>query len=115
MIRPEHRHELAITLNQEFPLAIAAPDGKQPAPLRSSPAIARHSSLTTTTMPRSKGRSRATAQPSIRTALLSLMSASPVAMAACISLRGSNMCPAFEAASVSTDSFVVGLLYVHIH
>ncbi|KAB5572569.1 hypothetical protein GE09DRAFT_955957 [Coniochaeta sp. 2T2.1] len=109
MIGPQHSHELAITLNQQIPLAIAAPDGKQRAPLRASSAIARHNSPSTTTMPRSKGRSRATAQPSVKTALLSLISASPAAMAACISLQGSKLCPAFESASVSTDSFVVGL------
>lgn len=54
------------------------------------------------------------AQPSVRTLLLSLISASPAAMAACIPLKGSTTCSAFQSASVSTDSFVVGLLYVGV-
>ena len=52
--------------------------------------------------------------PSTRAVLLSLISASPGAMAACVSLQGSKACNAFQSASVSTDGFLVGLLYVYI-
>ena len=34
-------------------------------------------------------------------------------MSACISLRGSKACPAFQSASISTTGFVAGRLYVH--
>lgn len=48
-----------------------------------------------------------------RTALLSILATAPAAMAAdCISLSGSTVCPAFDAASISTDTTQVGLLYV---
>ena len=48
-----------------------------------------------------------------RTTLLSILAASPVAMAQnCISLSGSTQCPAFSSASISTDSTLVGFLYV---
>ena len=48
-----------------------------------------------------------------RTALLSILAAAPVAMAQdCISLSGSTQCPAFSSASISTDSTLVGFLYV---
>jgi hypothetical protein len=48
-----------------------------------------------------------------KTALLSIIAASPVAMAQnCISLSGSTQCPAFQSASISTDSTLVGFLSV---
>jgi hypothetical protein len=48
-----------------------------------------------------------------KTALLSILAAAPVAMAQdCISLSGSTLCPAFSSASISTDSTLVGFLYV---
>ena len=51
-----------------------------------------------------------------RTALLSIIAASPLAMAQnCISLSGSTQCPAFSSASISTDSALVGFLYVLSH
>ncbi len=114
MIGPEHSHDLAITLTQHLPLATAAPDGEQHAPCRASSTLIPRSSDLKRTMGRSPGRSSTRAQPSVRTALLSLISASPAAMAACIPLKGSTTCPAFQSASVSTDNFVVGLLYVLI-
>jgi len=44
-----------------------------------------------------------------KTALLSILAAAPVAMAQnCISLSGSTQCPAFQSASISTDSTVAG-------
>ncbi|KAK3938788.1 hypothetical protein QBC46DRAFT_159967 [Diplogelasinospora grovesii] len=54
-------------------------------------------------------RRRGYGQASTRAVLLSLLSTSPTAMAACISLQGSKTCSAFQSSSVSTDSFVVGL------
>ena len=51
-----------------------------------------------------------------RIALLSILAASPVAMAQnCISLSGSTQCSAFSSASISTDSTLVGFLYVLWH
>ena len=52
-----------------------------------------------------------------RTALLSILATAPAAMAQnCISLSGSTQCPAFSSSSISTDSTLVGLLYVaHDH
>jgi hypothetical protein len=52
------------------------------------------------------------ARPSTRAVILSLLSSSPTAMARCISLKGSTTCPAFENASVSLDSTLIGFLYV---
>lgn len=50
-----------------------------------------------------------------RTALLSILATAPAAMAQnCISLSGSTQCPAFNASSISTDSTLVGLLYVFL-
>lgn len=50
---------------------------------------------------------------STRGLLLSLMTAPPTAMAACLSLQGSTACSAFQSSSVSTtDNYLVGLLYV---
>lgn len=114
MIGPGHSHDLAITLTQQLPLAVAAPDGERHAPCLASTTIDPEASAPKSTMSRSSGRSRAAAQPGVRTILLSLLSASPAAMAAsaCIPLKGSTACPAFQSASVSTDPFVVGLLYV---
>jgi hypothetical protein len=114
MIGPEHSHDLAIALTQHLPQAIAAPDGERhaPPPCRASSTIIPRSSDPEHRMGRSPGRSSAAIHPSVRTILLSLISASPAAMAACIPLKGSTTCPAFQSASVSTDSFVVGLLYV---
>lgn len=44
-----------------------------------------------------------------KTALLSILAASPVALAEnCISLSGSTQCPAFQSASISTDSTLIG-------
>lgn len=40
--------------------------------------------------------------------LLALLAAVPTAKAACISLQGSTVCPAFQNASISTDGFVAG-------
>ena len=57
-------------------------------------------------------RRRARTRLGMRTAFLSLLSTSPTAMAACVSLQGSTKCPAFQSSSVSTSSFLVGLLYV---
>ncbi|KAJ2905401.1 hypothetical protein MKZ38_005499 [Zalerion maritima] len=45
----------------------------------------------------------------LRSLALALLSVAPAAMADCISLEGSSGCSAFSDASVSTDSFVVGL------
>lgn len=46
-------------------------------------------------------------------ALMTLFAAAPAAMAeSCISLSGSTTCPAFSSASISTDSTMIGLLYV---
>lgn len=114
MIVPEHSHDLATTLTQHLPLATAAPDGEQNASRRASSPIIQQSPDRKHTMGRSPGRNSAAARPSVRTIFLSLVSASPAAMAACIPLKGSTTCPAFQSASVSTDSFVVGLLYVLI-
>lgn len=48
-----------------------------------------------------------------KAAVLSILLAAPTAMAQnCVSLSGSKACPAFSAASVSTSSATVGLLYV---
>ena len=48
-----------------------------------------------------------------RTALLSILATVPAAMAEnCISLTGSTQCPGFSSSSISTDSTLVGLLYV---
>jgi hypothetical protein len=48
-----------------------------------------------------------------RTALLSVLAAAPGALAQnCISLAGSTQCSAFSSASISTDSTLVGFLYV---
>ncbi|KAK4651633.1 hypothetical protein QC762_601840 [Podospora pseudocomata] len=41
---------------------------------------------------------------STKTVLLSLLSASPTAMAACISLQGSKACPAWQSASITTSN-----------
>jgi len=60
----------------------------------------------------SSGRRREFRRPSTKGVLLSLLSVSPAAMAACIPLQGSTACSAFQSASVSTDSYLVGLLYV---
>ncbi|KAL8347296.1 hypothetical protein RB601_003200 [Gaeumannomyces tritici] len=58
---------------------------------------------------RIRGR-RAGGAPSTSAILVSsLLSSAPVAMAACISLRGSTACPAFQSASISNDDFLVGL------
>ncbi|KAK1750971.1 hypothetical protein QBC47DRAFT_89999 [Echria macrotheca] len=58
---------------------------------------------------RTSGRRRGPRRPGSKAILLSLLSTSPAAMAACIPLRGSKACNAFQSASVSTDPFVVGL------
>jgi hypothetical protein len=48
-----------------------------------------------------------------RTALLSILAITPGAMTqSCIPLAGSTQCPAFSSASISTDSTLVGFLYV---
>jgi len=48
-----------------------------------------------------------------RAALLSILAAAPIAMAQnCIPLTGSTQCPAFQSASISVDSTLVGFLYV---
>lgn len=48
-----------------------------------------------------------------KTVLLGALAAVPGAMAQnCISLSGSTQCPAFDSASISTDSTLVGFLYV---
>ena len=48
-----------------------------------------------------------------RTTLLALLAAVPLAMAqSCIPLTGSTQCPAFQSASISVDSTLVGFLYV---
>lgn len=52
------------------------------------------------------------ARTSLKSVVLASLSAAPVAMADCISLQGSKTCSAFESSSISTDSFLVGLLYV---
>lgn len=57
-------------------------------------------------------RSRNMARTSLKSVVLASLSAAPVAMADCISLQGSKTCSAFESSSISTDSFLVGLLYV---
>jgi len=45
--------------------------------------------------------------------LLSLLAISPIgAVAECVSLAGSTQCPAFSAASISTNQTLVDLLYV---
>ena len=111
MIGPEHSHDPAITLTRHLPRATAAADGERHVRCRaSSTTVAPETSTRESTMKPSPRRSRATARPSARTLLLSLISASPAAMAACIPLQGSTACPAFQSASVSTDPFVVGLL-----
>ena len=114
MIGPEHSHDLAITLKSQPALAIAAPAGERHSPQRVSSAIALQPPTPRNPTSRSSRRSSAMSQPSVRTVLLSLISASPAAMAACISLEGSTACSAFQSASISTDSFVLGLLYVRI-
>jgi len=48
-----------------------------------------------------------------RTALLSILAAAPAVMAQnCISLSSSTQCSAFQSSSISTDSTLVGFLYV---
>jgi len=54
------------------------------------------------------------ARTSLKSVLLASLSASPAAMAQCIPLQGSTTCSAFQSSSVSTDSFLVGLLYVFL-
>lgn len=62
------------------------------------------------------GRPRRSRKVNTKTALLSILAASPVAMAeTCISLSGSTQCPAFSSASISTDSTLVGFLYGYLH
>jgi hypothetical protein len=108
-----HSHDLDIALTGHLPLASAAADGKQSVPSRASPTtISRRPSSLTGTMNRPPCKSGAKAQFSLKATVLSLIAASPTAMAACISLQGSTTCPAFQSASVSTDPVVVGLLYV---
>jgi hypothetical protein len=114
MIGPEHSHDLAIPVKQRLPLATAALHGEQHSPRPASSASARLSSTPKVSMRAPSSRRSATAQPSVKSILLSLISASPAAMAACVPLKGSTTCPAFQSASVSTDSFMVGLLYVCI-
>lgn len=47
------------------------------------------------------------------TALLSILAITPGAMTqTCIPLAGSTQCPSFSSASISTDSTLVGFLYV---
>lgn len=50
--------------------------------------------------------------PRAKVLVFSVLASIPTAMAACISLQGSTTCPAFQSASVSTDSTLVGFLYV---
>lgn len=62
---------------------------------------------------RSGGGKQASRGLNTRTALLSILATTPAAMAQnCISLKGSSQCPAFSSSSISTDSTLVGLLYV---
>lgn len=81
----------------------------------SSRPVSRHSSPTSSTTTRSTKSSCSPNHFNLRTLLLPLLSASPAAMAACISLQGSTACSAFQSASVSTDPAIVGLLYVLPH
>jgi hypothetical protein len=56
---------------------------------------------------------RGRANFSAKGALLSLIATAPGAMGACLPLKGSKACSAFQSSSVSTtDDHVVGLLYV---
>lgn len=113
MIGPEHSHDFEASLIPQPHLATAAVDAQQDATQPASVASTGPSLASNFTMSRSSSRSSTKAQPSVRTVLLSLISASPAAMAVCIPLQGSTACSAFQAASVSTDSFLVGLLYVN--
>jgi hypothetical protein len=65
----------------------------------------------------SQGRPKERRAPlNTRAVLLALLSTTPSAvMAQCLSLQGSTACSAFQSSSVSTtDSHVVGLLYVKL-
>ncbi|KAK4187108.1 hypothetical protein QBC35DRAFT_385612 [Podospora australis] len=56
------------------------------------------------------GRRSRRLRPSTKAVLYTLLSTSPTAMAACISLQGSKACPAFQSSSVSTsNSFLTGI------
>lgn len=56
----------------------------------------------------SRGARGTSRRQSMKVALASVLAASPAAMGACVSLRGSTMCPAFQSASVSTEGFIAG-------
>jgi len=113
MIRPEDSHEFSTVVTYQTtanptkptgvrePLLSIANGGDRPT-LEVDAAIGRQST----------GRRRGFRPPSTKAILASLLSASPAAMAACVPLQGSKACSAFQSSSVSTDSFLVGLLYV---
>lgn len=100
------RHEFApaiqnVQTNRRSPKAIAAD-------LSSAPHAEK---MTSTESIRPRARRKGLDQRPLRksAALLSILSATPTAMAACISLSGSTTCPAFDSASVSTSDFLKGL------
>lgn len=111
MVEPERGHDFAAAVRRQ---ARRVPENQDAnLDMGSMPlSCSQQSSPSGFTPSSSPKRSRPTNQLNIRTLLLSLLSASPTAMAACIPLQGSAACSAFQSASVSTDPAVVGLLYV---
>ena len=111
MIQLELNHDIGPVLRQD-PLANSeiqvsnTPAALRPGPPRQNPAPKMEAERS------QPARRRARTRLGMRTAFLSLLSSSPTAMAACVSLQGSTKCPAFQSSSVSTSSFLVGLLYV---
>lgn len=108
MIKPEDDHEHGTAVTQPDHQTIK----DQGAPVRL--AIGGRSTVEVG-MIIGRGRPRERRAPlNTRAILLTLLSTPSAVMAQCLSLQGSKACSAFQSSSVSTtDSHVVGLLYVN--
>ncbi len=112
MIQPEDNYENGIAVTQPRRSSIKLVDNYDEAPIDLEAGEEPAEDATMTTGQRKSGGRRA--RVNTRAVLLALLSAPPAAMATCLQLKGSKACSAFQSASVTTtDSYVLGLLYVN--
>ncbi|KAK3688360.1 hypothetical protein B0T22DRAFT_151214 [Podospora appendiculata] len=110
MIAPEQHHELEAPVTEQYRTNHLPSAGARDSTTRDSTARSRlPSAMEMSIGRRSSKRKTGRGQTSTKAILLSLLSTSSTATAACISLQGSKACPAFQSSSVSTSNFLVGL------
>jgi hypothetical protein len=110
MIAPEHDHEHSTAATHWPETCFTAVDNQEAI---INPTIGTHPAEHGDMGARQQLSGTRRACLSTKGALLSLLSAVPASMAACVPLKGSKACSAWQSSSVSTtDDHVVGLLYV---